>query len=105
MWDSFRDVADDSGAQLNPAAIDAQPAATFEYMADNVFVGVNDLFGVQAFVRTEGDQTAGESLFLEAASVANLIVEFGKRLRAVWRLMTFIVKIGVLEWWSTGVML
>ena len=77
MWDSFRDVADDSGAQLNPAAIDAQPAATFEYVADNVFVGVNDLLGVQAFVRTEGDQTAGELFFLEATSIADLVIERG----------------------------
>ena len=80
MWGSFRDVADDSGAQLNAAAIDAQPAATFEDVADHVFIGVNDLLGVRVFVRTEGDQTAGKSLFLKAVLVANLIVEFGKPL-------------------------
>ena len=45
---------------------DAQPAATFEHVADNVFVGVDDLLWVQVFGRTKGDQTAGELFFLEA---------------------------------------
>ena len=43
MWGSFRDVADDSWAQLNAAAIDAQPAVTFEDLTDHVFIAVADL--------------------------------------------------------------
>ena len=47
-------------------------------MADDVFVGVVDLFRIGFFRRSEGDQAAGELLFSEAIGVADLVIEFFK---------------------------
>ena len=47
-------------------------------MADDVFVGVVDLFRIGFFRRSEGDQAAGELLSSEAIGVADLVIEFFK---------------------------
>src|SRR4030095_16429651 len=73
-------MADRSWAQRNAAAVDTQPAATFEDLTDDVLIVVIDLLRVRVFFRTEGDETAGKSLFLEAVLVTNLVVQFGKAL-------------------------
>ena len=75
-------MADRSRAQRNAAAVDVQPAATFEDLTDDVLIVVIDLLRVRVFFRTEGDETAGKSPFLEAVLVTNLVVEFGKALES-----------------------
>ena len=47
-------------------------------MADDVFVGVVDLFRIGFFRRAKGDQAAGELLSAEAIGVADLVIEFFK---------------------------
>jgi hypothetical protein len=86
---SFGDVADHSGAQLNAAPVDAQPPATFENVADNVFVVVVNLFTVGVSVETKGDETSGKLLLLEAAPMTDLGIEFGQLLESVLELDDF----------------
>jgi len=47
-------------------------------VADDVFVGVVDLFRIGFFRRAKGDQAAGELLSSEAIGVADLVIEFFK---------------------------
>ena len=72
----FRNVADSSRSQRDAFAVDAQPAAAFDDMANDVFVVVVDLFSVRALVWAESDQAAGELLFFEAVGVADFVIDF-----------------------------
>src|SRR5262245_52303793 len=78
LWD----VTDRSGAKRNTATINAKPAATFEYLTDDVLIVVVDLLRVRVFLWTKGDEPGGKSLFLEAVLVTNFFVQFGKPLES-----------------------
>ena len=77
----FGNMADRAGTQLQAPAVDTEPAPAFEHLADDILVAVNDLLPITAFYRAESDQAAGELFFLEAAPIANLVVQFGKLLQ------------------------
>ena len=78
MGRSSRDVADHSGAQLNAALVDAQPAAAFENVTDDVLVVMINLLAVGVSIEAKGDETAGELLPLNAALMTDLGIEVGE---------------------------
>jgi hypothetical protein len=99
-------VADHSGAQLNAALVDAQPAAAFENVADYVFVVVINLLGISVSMETKGDETAAELLLLKAALMTDLGIESGEMLERGLEVNDFHNGgIGVMEWWNNGIML
>jgi hypothetical protein len=63
-------------------------------MADDVFVGVIDLFRIAILGRAEGDQAAGELLGCEAVGIANLVVELFKTFERGVDLDEFHFKLG-----------
>ena len=46
MGRAFRDVTDDAGPKRNAFAVNAQTAAAFDDLADDVFVVMVDLFSI-----------------------------------------------------------
>ena len=72
----FRNVADSSRSQRDAFAVDAQPSAALDDVANDVFVVVVDLFSDGALVWAESDQSAREMLFFEAVGVANFFIDF-----------------------------
>ena len=46
MRSAFRDVTDDSRAERHALPAETQPAATLNDVADDIFIGVFDLFWI-----------------------------------------------------------
>ena len=53
MRRAFRDMADDSRTERQPFSANAQPAAAFDHLADDVFISVLDLFRIAILVAAE----------------------------------------------------
>ena len=51
----FRNVADRSRTKRNPSTVDAQATAPFDDVADDILIGVVDLFRIGILCRAEGD--------------------------------------------------
>ena len=69
------DVTNGSGSKRNALTTDAQPAAPFDYMAQNVLVSVTDLFRIGFAARAKGDQAGGELSAREAVGVTNFLIK------------------------------
>lgn len=75
MRRSLSDVTNGSGSKRNALTTDAQPAAPFDYMAQNVLVSVTDLFRIGFAARAKGDQAGGELSAREAVGVTNFLIK------------------------------
>jgi hypothetical protein len=83
---------------LNAAPVDAQAPATFDNVANHVFVIVINLLTVGVSVEPKSYKTASELLLLEAALMTDLGIEFGEMLERVLEIDDFHnCQIGVLE--------
>ena len=74
MRRAFGDMANRSGTQRNSAAVDAQAPASFEHVADDVFIIVIDLRWVRVLLRPEGDEAGSKVLLFKATLVTNLLI-------------------------------
>ncbi len=75
MWASFGDMTNHSGPQLNAAAFEAQEAASLNYITDDVFIAMIDLFSACDLLLAEGNKAAGELLRFKTVPVADLPID------------------------------